>query len=100
MAQSESTRKEYNVYCVLYNNNSKIEWGCDDKKSTLLGDDGKELKFKTEAALLTYMGRRGWTLVSVWRMDSANLNTFYLTKTVTSDEQAKEGLVFKEDTKK
>ncbi len=99
-SQNANKGDTYLVYCVAYNHSNKIELLDNKKSKTLCSKDGKELEFETEAQLLSYLGRRGWRLVSVTRMDSANLNHFYLEKEVTSDEQAKEGLFFKEDRKK
>lgn len=99
-SQNANKGDTYLVYCVTYNHTNKIEWFEGGKPKTLCSEDGKELEFENRAQLLSYLARRGWKLVSVTRMDSATVINCYLVKEVTSDEQAKEGLFFKEDRKK
>jgi hypothetical protein len=62
---------------------------------SLYDKDGNYIKFADMSDFFTYMSKLGWTFVK-----DVEQNIYLFKKQVTSDEQIKEGLFFKEDFKK
>lgn len=97
--------KPYYFYCEMTANNNlasqlrlELQWDNDDDAEDLRDENGKKIEFKSVVDMLNYMSRRGWDLAQTYEYDK-HLR-FLFRKLVTTDEEAKEGLIFKSDAKK
>ncbi len=92
--------KKYDVYCVYYGQlqmngrvkPQKLIWGDSKKEVKLVSQDGEEIDFKNMVDVVNYMSKRGWRFVD----NETFHDRFYviLAKSVTCDDEAKEGLYF------
>ena len=92
--------KTYDVYCVYYGQlqisgrvkPQKLIWGDSKKEVKLVSQDGKEIDFKNMVDVVNYMSKRGWRFVD----NETFQDRFYviLAKSVTCDDEAKDGLYF------
>jgi hypothetical protein len=70
----------------------KLIWGDSKKEVKLVSQDGEEIDFKNMVDVVNYMSKRGWRFVD----NETFHDRFYviLAKSVTCDDEAKEGLYF------
>ena len=99
--------KPYDYYCIVcYNGASRnfsaiLVFDKPDKKNLMVDQNGEKIRFKSCADLFTYMSKRGWKLIPSPHnvsLSGTTIDTEWLfVKTVTSDEEAKEGLYVESD---
>lgn len=99
----------YPVYCTIVCSNfwgigkvdATIDFGggktWSASSSTLLGDDGKKLKFTSTMGAVNYMAKRGWKLDKTIYLTkgSSNVLHYIMVKYVKSDDEITEGINIK-----
>ncbi|MBR4601283.1 MAG: hypothetical protein IKO37_01845 [Prevotella sp.] len=85
----------YKAYCVVASSDTgkyvTVQFGNSEDKKKLVGDDGKELKFDSYAALLDYMAKNGWQFKQLSVLDRGHYLTI-LEKEVNNDDEIQKGL--------
>lgn len=97
--------KPYDVYCVYYGQlqmsgkvkPKKLIWGDSKSEVKLTNEKGKGLDFNNMIDVTNYLSKRGWTYVESEVFHDAVYIVYK--KSVTKDEEAKEGLYFDSDFK-
>lgn len=98
--------KPYDFFCQLkfYTNlagklRMEVLWDSHRDELYLRTPEGKKIEFSSTVDAMNYMSKRGWTYVeNVVYKDGGNMLVHYMfKKTVTKDEEAKEGLYFNTD---
>ena len=106
-AQSVSNPGEkYPVYCAVKGYNFwgvgkvkvMLDFGAKTKSfETLIGEDGKQIKFNTMMEVINYMAKRGWELDRTYvvseGMSKQNVINYVLKKYVVSDDEIRKDLV-------
>ena len=97
--------KPYEVYCQIYGQlqasgkilYKRILWPEFDSRTKLTDEKGNKLEFNNVLEAMNYLSKRGWTYVG---NNTYHDMIFYtLKKIVLNDQEAREGLHFKEDFK-
>ena len=98
--------KPYAFYCQLVGKSNllgqlRVEILWDNKKGEhhLRTEKGKKIEFNSMVDGMNYMSKRGWEYVDcvTYAEGKYNVVHYVFRKYVTNDEEAKEGLYFKED---
>lgn len=98
--------KPYDFFCQLrFKTNlagklrMEVLWDSQRKEVYLRTQDGEKIEFASTVDAMNYMSKRGWTYVEnvVYQDGSSMLVHYMFKKTVTKDEEAKEGLYFNTD---
>ena len=108
-AQAQSVTnpgEKYPVYCSVKGYNfwgaGKVkvilDFGAKTKNfETIIGDDGKQIKFNTMMEVINYMAKRGWELDGTYvvseGLSKQNVINYVLKKYVVSDEEIRKGLI-------
>ena len=101
----KSDGKPYEVYCQIYGQlqasgkilYKRILWPEFDSRTKLTDEKGNKLEFNNVLEAMNYLSKRGWTYVG---NNTYHDMIFYtLKKIVLNDQEAREGLHFKEDFK-
>ena len=106
-AQSVSNPGEkYPVYCAVKGYNFwgvgkvkvMLDFGAKVKNfETLIGDDGKQIKFNTMMEVINYMAKRGWeldrTYIITEGMSKQNVINYVLKKYVVNDDEIRKDIV-------
>jgi hypothetical protein len=95
----------YDVYCVYYGQlqmsgkvkPKKLIWGDSKSEVKLTNEKGKGLDFNNMIDVTNYLSKRGWAYVESEVFRDAVYVVYK--KSVTKDEEAKEGLYFDSDFK-
>lgn len=97
--------KPYDYFCMMqgFKNLSgvlriQIIWDKKEKHEYLRDEKGEKVEFKSIVDMLNYMSKRGWIYVEQVVYDK--VQNYVFKKSVTNDEEAKEGLYFESDFKK
>lgn len=90
---------KYEVYCDILNsepsyNNGIYTITISEKEYVLVDTEGKKLKPKKDAEILTQLSKRGWILVSSYYNTYDKLH-FIMKKVVVDDKEIMEGLELK-----
>ena len=100
--------KPYAYYCQLVGSRNfggklrvEILWDNKGDAHHLRTEKGEKIEFKSMVDGMNYMSKRGWDYVEivVYSEGTRNVVHYIFRKYVTNDEEAKEGLHFKEDFK-
>ena len=77
-----------------------LEWNTrpDFGREQLRDENGKKIEFASVVEMFNYMSKRGWKYVESYNY--GNTLHFLFKKQVRTDEEAKEGLIFKSDKNK
>ena len=75
-----------------------ILWDNQEEENDIRDEQGNKIKFANMVDAMNYMSKRGWDYVDASTYD--NVYHYVFRKLVKSDEEAKNGLYFKEDFKK
>ncbi len=70
----------------------------DNRLDNIYDSNGEKIKFGSRSGLINYFIKMGWTLVQVVTKD--NIEMIYFKKMVSSPQEAKNGILFKDDLKK
>jgi len=102
---TNDVKKTYDYYCVYYGQlqisgrvkPQKLIWGELKKEVKLTNPKGEEIEFNNMIDVANYLAKRGWRFID----NETYHDRFYVifAKTVSSDEEAKEGLYFDIDFK-
>ena len=95
--------KPYDVYCQVVGQLKisgtmsylRFYWYEVKGRTKLVDEKGKVIDFRNILDAINYLGKRGWTYVDCQAWHDEFFYT--LKKTVTSDEEAKEGIYIRED---
>ena len=97
--------KPYDYFCMMQGLKNlsgvlriQIIWNNTEKHENLRDEKGEKVEFKSIVDMLNYMSKRGWIYVEQITYD--NVHNYLFKKTVTNDDEAKEGLYFESDFKK
>lgn len=75
-----------------------LEWPDQEESHNIRDEKGRKIEFKNMTDAFNYMTKRGWTYVDAIAVN--RVYNFIFKKLVTSDQEAKESIYFKEDFKK
>lgn len=64
----------------------------------IYNENGEKIKFANRGSLINFFIKLDWTFVQV--LSHGNIEHFYFKKLVSSSEEVKKGLIFKDDLKK
>lgn len=80
----------------------KVSWMGQKNQRTLVDEQGKKMEFNSMMDAVNYLAQYGWTLHSTYAITESkgmggngSVYHYILTKTVTSDEEVKEGIRLK-----
>lgn len=80
----------------------KVSWTGQKNQRTLVDEQGKKMEFNSMMDAVNYLAQFGWTLHSTYAVTESkgmggngSVYHYILTKTVTSDEEVKEGIRLK-----
>lgn len=80
----------------------KVSWMGQKNQRTLVDEQGKKMEFNSMMDAVNYLAQFGWTLHSTYAVaeskgmgGNGSVYHYILTKTVTSDEEVKEGIHLK-----
>ncbi len=80
----------------------KVSWTGQKSQRTLVDEQGKKMEFNSMMDAVNYLAQYGWTLHSTYAITESkgmggngSVYHYILTKTVTSDEEVKEGIHLK-----
>ena len=96
-AQNVETQAQTYNYCIACYFDAytlKFHIPGSDNTQKLIDENGKIIKFKSVAEVITYMSKKGWVYVDAFRDARNDHLCYYFQKSVTNDEQALEGLSF------
>lgn len=95
--------KPYTFYCELtaYQNMTNklriyLTWPGKRSNQKLRDENGNKIEFSNVIDCIDYLSKRGWQFDSV--LAYGNTLHYLMKKEVTTDAEAKEGLIFKDDT--
>lgn len=110
LAYVDAIAQKYETYCDIQcfgnrgllssNATVSLDFG-DDRNVSLLGIDGKPLKFPSVIAVANFMAKRGWRLTETYvRVEKVvfdkdldpNVQHLIMVKTISSDDEIKDGL--------
>lgn len=82
----------------------KVSWTGQKNQRTLVDEQGKKMEFNSMMDAVNYLAQYGWTLHSTYAITESkgmggngSVYHYILTKTVTSDEEVKEGIHLKSE---
>ena len=82
----------------------KVSWTGQKSQRTLVDEQGKKMEFNSMMDAVNYLAQYGWTLHSTYAITESkgmggngSVYHYILTKTVTSDEEVKEGIHLKSE---
>lgn len=94
--------KPYYFYCEMtaqMNLSGKLrltlEWNKNRAPEQLRDENGEKIEFASVVDMMNYMSKRGWDMNQTYSY--GNVVRFLFRKLVTTDEEAKDGLIFKSD---
>ena len=80
----------------------KVSWTGQKNQRTLVDEQGKKMEFNSMMDAVNYLAQFGWTLHSTYAVSESkgmggngSVYHYILTKTVTSDDEVKEGIHLK-----
>lgn len=80
----------------------KVSWTGQKNQRTLVDEQGKKMEFNSMMDAVNYLAQFGWTLHSTYAVTESkgmggngSVYHYILTKTVTSDDEVKEGIHLK-----
>lgn len=105
-SRSQSNNENYECFMEVW-----MEWkgkdylpyiAFDDMLLTnIYSEDGEKLKFKSRSGVINYFTKKGWTFVQFFSTTQGGVRNDYLIlkKDVKNIDEAKKGLILKEDLK-